>query len=109
VPWPPRDPIVPTGQEQRSCHPIEAAAAVWIQAGLGLWLLVAAEGWWSPPGGLASVVWGVIVWAFGGIFAPGLTWLFRRTRCGTDLCGGRGADRPARPSVGRFVLHYVLP
>lgn len=63
-----------------SYHPVAAAtAAVWIQAGLGIWLLTAAHGWLSRLGGLASVAWGLIVWvygeAFGGIFAPGLTWL----------------------------------
>jgi cytochrome oxidase Cu insertion factor (SCO1/SenC/PrrC family) len=61
-------------------HPVTAAAAaVWIQVGIGLWLLVAPRGEWSRLGGLASVAWGLLVWifgeAFGGIFAPGLTWL----------------------------------
>jgi cytochrome oxidase Cu insertion factor (SCO1/SenC/PrrC family) len=63
-----------------SFHPIQsAAAAVWIQLGLGIWLLVAARGPWSRLAGLASVAWGLVVWvfgeAFGGIFAPGLSWL----------------------------------
>lgn len=56
-----------------------AAAAVWIQLGIGIWLLVAAHGTWSRLAGLASLGWGLAVWvfgeAFGGIFAPGLTWL----------------------------------
>ena len=64
-----------------SYHPIQAAsAAVWIQVGIGIWLLVAPSGWWSRAAGLASVGWGLVVWvfgeSFGGIFAPGLTWLF---------------------------------
>jgi cytochrome oxidase Cu insertion factor (SCO1/SenC/PrrC family) len=64
-----------------SNHPVEAAAAtVWIQLGLGVWLLVAPRGRWSRLAGLAAVGWGLVVWvfgeAFGGIFAPGLTWLF---------------------------------
>jgi cytochrome oxidase Cu insertion factor (SCO1/SenC/PrrC family) len=64
-----------------SYHPIQAgAASVWIQAGIGLWLIVAVRGWPSRLAGLASVAWGLIVWvfgeAFGGIFAPGLTVLF---------------------------------
>jgi cytochrome oxidase Cu insertion factor (SCO1/SenC/PrrC family) len=64
-----------------SYHPMQAgAAAVWIQAGIGLWLLVAARGPLSRLAGLASVGWGLVVWvfgeSFGGIFAPGLTWLF---------------------------------
>ena len=62
-------------------HPVSAAAAaVWIQIGIGIWLLTAARGPWSRLGGLASVGWGLAVWvfgeAFGGIFAPGLSWLF---------------------------------
>ncbi len=64
-----------------SYHPMQAgAAAVWIQVGIGLWLLVAARGPLSRLAGLASVGWGLVVWvfgeSFGGIFAPGLTWLF---------------------------------
>src|SRR5580698_6178815 len=63
-----------------SYHPIQAAAAsVWIQVGIGGWLLVAARGRWSRLAGLASVGWGLTVWvfgeSFGGIFAPGLSWL----------------------------------
>ena len=62
-------------------HPIQAAAAtVWIQVGIGLWLLLAVRGRSARLAGLASVAWGLIVWvfgeAFGGIFAPGLTVLF---------------------------------
>ena len=64
-----------------SYHPIQAgAAAVWIQIGIGVWLLTARRGPWSRLAGLTSVGWGLVVWvfgeAFGGIFAPGLTWLF---------------------------------
>jgi cytochrome oxidase Cu insertion factor (SCO1/SenC/PrrC family) len=64
-----------------SYHPIQAgAAAVWIQVGIGLWLLVAARGASSRLAGVASVGWGLMVWvfgeSFGGIFAPGQTWLF---------------------------------
>jgi cytochrome oxidase Cu insertion factor (SCO1/SenC/PrrC family) len=62
-------------------HPIQAAAAtVWIQVGIGLWLLLAVRGRSARLAGLASAAWGLIVWAFGeafgGIFAPGLTVLF---------------------------------
>jgi cytochrome oxidase Cu insertion factor (SCO1/SenC/PrrC family) len=64
-----------------SYHPMQAgASAVWIQVGIGLWLVVAARGPWSQLAGLVSVGWGLVVWvfgeSFGGIFAPGLTWLF---------------------------------
>ena len=63
-----------------SFHPIQAgAASVWIQVGIGAWLLVAARGPWSRLAGAVSVGWGLVVWvfgeSFGGIFAPGLSWL----------------------------------
>jgi cytochrome oxidase Cu insertion factor (SCO1/SenC/PrrC family) len=72
--------LVNWGGTSWSYHPVQAgSAAVWIQVGLGMWLLVAARGWWSRAAGLASVGWGLVVWAFGeafgGIFAPGLSWL----------------------------------
>jgi len=62
-------------------HPVTAAAAaVWIQVGIGLMLLVAPVGRWSRLAGAISAGWGLLVWvfgeAFGGIFAPGVTWLF---------------------------------
>ena len=53
---------------------------MWIQVGIGLWLLAAPRGNWSRLGGVASVAWGALVWvfgeSFGGIFAPGASWLF---------------------------------
>jgi hypothetical protein len=39
-----------------SYHPVTAAAAaVWTQVGIGLWLLAAPRGDWSRLAGLASV------------------------------------------------------
>ena len=72
--------LVNWGGTAWSFHPIQAgAASVWIQVGIGAWLIVAARGFWSRLAGVASVGWGLIVWAFGesfgGIFAPGLSWL----------------------------------
>ena len=63
-----------------SYHPIQAAAgAVWIQVGIGIWLLLAGSGRLSRLAGMVSVGWGLVVWvlgeSFGGIFAPGLSWL----------------------------------
>src|SRR5689334_20515340 len=63
-----------------SYHPVQAgAASVWIQVGIGAWLIAAARGPWSRLAGAASLAWGLIVWvfgeSFGGIFAPGLSWL----------------------------------
>jgi len=62
-------------------HPVTAAAAaVWVQVGIGLLLLVAPFGRWSRLAGATSAAWGLIVWgfgeAFGGILAPRASWLF---------------------------------
>ena len=64
-----------------SYHPMQAgASAVWIQVGIGVWMLASSRGPLSRLAGVASVGWGLVVWvfgeSFGGIFAPGLTWLF---------------------------------
>jgi cytochrome oxidase Cu insertion factor (SCO1/SenC/PrrC family) len=97
-----------------SYHPIAAAAAaVWIQLGIGVWLLAAPRGNWSRLAGLASVLWGLNVWvfgeAFGGIFAPGLTWLFGAPGAAVFYCvaGCLIALREtawATPRTGRIVL-----
>lgn len=63
-----------------SYHPVQAAAAaVWIQVGLGVWILAAPRGTPSRLAGLVSAGWGLVVWifgeSFGGILAPGLSWL----------------------------------
>ena len=73
--------LVNVGGTTWSYHPMQAgASAVWIQVGIGLWLIVASRGPLSRLAGLASAGWGLVVWvfgeAFGSIFAPGLTWLF---------------------------------
>lgn len=62
-------------------HPVTAAtAAVWIQIGIGVWLLAVARGRWSRLGGLISIGWALSVWvlgeAMGGILAPGASWMF---------------------------------
>jgi hypothetical protein len=72
--------VVNWGGTTWSYHPAQAAAAaVWIQVGIGIWLMTAAGGPWSRLAGLAGAGWGLVVWvfgeSFGGIFAPGLTWL----------------------------------
>ena len=63
-----------------SYHPVQAgAAAVWIQVGIGLWLLFAARGPLSRAAAVVSAGWGLVVWVFGeslgGVLAPGLSWL----------------------------------
>jgi cytochrome oxidase Cu insertion factor (SCO1/SenC/PrrC family) len=62
-------------------HPIPAATSVvWIQVGIGAMLLVAPRGRWLRLAAVASVGWALVVWAFGeafgGILAPGASWLF---------------------------------
>jgi len=97
-----------------SYHPIQASAsAVWIQLGIGVWLIAAPRGTWSRLAGLASVGWGLVVWvfgeAFGGIFAPGLTWLFGAPGAALFYCAaGALIALPERawrsPRLGRLVL-----
>src|SRR3984885_2781573 len=106
--------LVNAGGTIWSNHPITAAAAsVWIQVGIGLWLLVAVRGWWSRGAGLASVAWGLMVWiwgeSFGGIFAPGLSWLTGAPGAVLLYCGaGALIALPARAwltaRTGRLLL-----
>ena len=95
-------------------HPVSAAAsAVWIQVGIGLWMIVAVSGWSARLAGLACVAWGLIVWvfgeAFGGIFAPGLTILFGAPGAALlYVVGGALVALPLRawdgPRTGRLLL-----
>jgi cytochrome oxidase Cu insertion factor (SCO1/SenC/PrrC family) len=97
-----------------SYHPIQASAsAVWIQLGIGVWLIAAPRGMWSRLAGLASVAWGLVVWvfgeAFGGVFAPGLTWLFGAPGAALFYCTAGALialpDRTWRtPRLGRAIL-----
>src|SRR5664280_1392933 len=73
--------LVNAGATIWSNHPVSAAAAtVWIQVGVGIFLLVAPRGYWSRTAGAVSAGWGLVVWAFGegfgGIFGHGSSWLF---------------------------------
>jgi cytochrome oxidase Cu insertion factor (SCO1/SenC/PrrC family) len=97
-----------------SYHPIQAgASAVWIQIGIGAWLIAAPRGSLSRLAGLASVAWGLVVWvfgeSFGGIFAPGLTWLFGAPGAALFYCAaGALIALPERtwhsPRLGRAIL-----
>jgi cytochrome oxidase Cu insertion factor (SCO1/SenC/PrrC family) len=95
-------------------HPIAAAASsVWIQVGIGLWLIFAVRGWSIRLAALSSVAWGLVVWAFGeafgAIFAPGLTVLFGAPG-GVLLYVVAGAllmlpqSSWERPTIGRLIL-----
>ncbi len=100
-----------------SYHPIQAgASAVWIQLGIGVWLIAAPRGFWSRLAGLASVAWGLVVWvfgeSFGGIFAPGLTWLFGAPGAALFYCtAGALIALPERTwhsaRLGRAVLSVL--
>jgi cytochrome oxidase Cu insertion factor (SCO1/SenC/PrrC family) len=71
--------LVTHGADAWLRHPITAASAtVWLQVGLGIWLLVANRGWWSRGAGLASAAWGFGVWVLGnglgGAFIAPISW-----------------------------------
>jgi cytochrome oxidase Cu insertion factor (SCO1/SenC/PrrC family) len=109
--------VVHVGTTAWSYHPVQAAAAaVWIQIGIGLWLLIVPRGRWSRLGGVVSLGWGLVVWvfgeAFGGIFAPGLTWLFGAPGAALFYCAaGALIALPERawltPRLGRIVLRVM--
>ncbi len=97
-----------------SYHPVQAgAAAVWIQLGIGAWLVAAPSGWSSRLAGLASLGWGLVVWvfgeAFGSIFAPGLTFLFGAPGavlfyCAAGLLIALPEARWRSPQLGRQLM-----
>lgn len=95
-------------------HPIPAAsAAVWIQIGIGAMLLLSPRGRLSRLAGVVGVGWGLVVWvfgeAFGGIFAPGLTWMFGAPGAVLFYCvAGLLVALPDRAWVGRRLGHALL-
>jgi cytochrome oxidase Cu insertion factor (SCO1/SenC/PrrC family) len=106
--------LVNWGANIWSYHPIAAAAStVWIQVGIGLWMIFAVRGWSLRLAALSSVAWGLIVWSFGesfgAILAPGLTVLFGAPG-GVILYVVAGAllllpQRSwERPETGRLIL-----
>src|SRR3984957_11434469 len=79
-------------------HPVAAAAAtVWIQIGIGLWLIFAVRGWSLRLAALSSVAWGLIVWSFGE--AGGV--IFYVAAGALLLLQQRSWERPA---LGRLIL-----
>ena len=109
--------VMDVGTTFWSYHPVAAAASVvWIQVGIGLFLLVGGRAEWSRLAGVVSAAWGLIVWvfgeAFGQLFGSGLTWLFGAP--GAALCyvvAGVAVALPMRmwatPSLGRWSLRAL--
>jgi cytochrome oxidase Cu insertion factor (SCO1/SenC/PrrC family) len=97
-----------------SYHPTQAgAAAVWIQVGLGIWMIAAPRGAASRLAGAAAAGWGLVVWifgeSFGGIFAPGQSWLFGLPGAAlVYVLAGALIALPERawrsPRLGRLIL-----
>jgi len=97
-----------------SYHPIQAgASAVWIQVGIGAWLIAAPSGWPSRLAGLASTGWGLVVWVFGevfgGIFTAGQSFLFGTPGavlfyCAAGLLIAMPPERWHSPRLGRQIL-----
>ncbi|HEV2374596.1 MAG TPA: hypothetical protein VGS19_20840 [Streptosporangiaceae bacterium] len=106
--------LVDLGAQVWVTHPVQMAlAVVWVQSGIGLWMLTAPHGRWSRCAGMASVSWGLTVWvfgeAFGGVFAPGLSWMSGAPGAVAFYCaGGLLVALPerawSRPRLGRVVL-----
>jgi hypothetical protein len=106
--------VVSWGSSAWSSNPVQAGAAtVWIQVGIGIWLMAAGGGAWSRLAALAGAGWGLVVWvfgeSFGGIFAPGLTWLSGAPGAAGFYCAaGALIALPGRywstPRLGRGVL-----
>jgi hypothetical protein len=98
--------LVNLGIQTWSGHPVQAAAsAVWIQLGIGIWLVSVSSPRWSRLAGITSAGWGLVVWvfgeAFGGTLASGASWL-------TGAPGAALLALPARvwrdPRIGRRIL-----
>src|SRR5262249_19464948 len=106
--------VVDWGAASWTFHPVQAAAAaVWIQLGIGVWMLAVRRGRWSQAAALAGVAWGLVVWvfgeAFGGVFAPGQRFLTGAPRAALlYVVAGALVAPPPRPwawaRLGRWLL-----
>ena len=57
---------------------VSAVAVLWIQLGIGIWILLAKRGVPSRLAATAGIAWALVIWAssgLGGIFAPGASLL----------------------------------
>ncbi len=106
--------VVAWGTGAWSGHPAQAAVSVvWIQLGIGIWLVSVSSPRWSRLAGLVSAGWGLVVWvfgeAFGGLLGPGLSWLTGAPGAALlySAAGGLLALPPRYwrdPRVGRWLL-----
>lgn len=106
--------MVHWGTQIWSGDPVEAAAgAVWIQLGIGIWLVSVSSPRWSRLAGLVSAGWGLVIWAFGeafgGLFGPGASWLTGAPGAALFYCvAGALLALPVRhwrnPELGRRLL-----
>jgi hypothetical protein len=108
--------LVHFGTQIWSGDPVEAAAgAVWVQLGIGIWLVSVASPRWSRLAGLASVGWGLVVWvfgeAFGGILGPSASWLTGAPGAALFYCAaGALVALPTRSwdrQLGRRILQAM--
>ena len=93
-----------------------ASAVVWLELGLGLFLLFAPHGRWSRSAGAISGVWGFAIWvfgeAFGGVFGHGLTWVLGAPGAALFyVVAGALVALPerawTRPRLGRGIVTFM--
>jgi hypothetical protein len=109
--------MVHWGTQIWSGDPVEAAAgAVWIQLGIGIWLVSVSSPRWSRLAGLLSAGWGLVVWvlgeAFGGLLGPAASWLTGAPGAAFFYCvAGALVALPVRhwrdPVLGRRILQVA--
>jgi len=106
--------LVNVGTQLWSGSPANVAAGiVWLQLGIGIWLVSVSSPRWSRLAGLVSIGWGLVVWvfgeAFGGILGPTASWLTGAPGAALFYCiAGALLALPIRywrdPQVGRRIL-----
>jgi len=108
---------MPLGLVTQGIQPTAAASPTWVQhlvnAGTTIWTFHPVQ---AAAAAVWSLGWGLMVWvfgeSFGGIFAPGLTWLFGAPGAALFYCAAGALialpDRAwATPRLGRTVLRVM--
>jgi hypothetical protein len=106
--------VVHVGTQIWTGDPVQAAAgAVWVQLGIGIWLVSVSSPRWSRLAGLVSVGWGLVVWvfgeAFGGLLGPAANWLAGAPGAALFYCAAGALlalplERWRNPQLGRRML-----